>query len=355
MPTLPPLSPAGSEGKLGSEPLHQIEAERLELDGEIHALEAHVLGCPQATRREVQDGLDSGGHQRLRHRLGGFRGHGHDGELEVARLRLPGQIAQGQDGHAVGSCPELGGIIIEDGGDPEALTAEALVVIEGGAQVAEAYEGDLPLAVEAEDTLQLGLEPGDVVADATHPELAEVREVLSHLCRVQAEALRQLLRGDGLDAVFFELLQAARVHGQPTHRHLGNARNLERRASWHRRSAPGAPGLDTRDARDPGGRYDFTKSRSDSMKAKPRSMAVWIRAMAPGCRAMASTAEPAARPCPRPQSPAARPKPRPAAPTAKALASSPVPVASAAQARPGIASTIIRVTVRMRRTASSLW
>src|SRR5215472_10110986 len=367
---LPPPPPArlhvrrGKAG-LGPEPLHQVEAERLQLDGEIHALEAHVLGGAEPARREVQDGLDPRGDQRLRHGLGGFRGHGHDGELEVARLRLLRQVSQGEDGHAIGGGPELGGIVVEDGGDPEALTCEAFVVIEGRAEVAEPYEGDLPLPVEPQDALQLRLEPGHEVADAAHAELPEVGEVLPHLGGVQAEALRQLLGRDGLDAVLLELLQAARINGQTTHRHLRNARNLERRASRHRSSAPGAPGRTPGTPEIQGGRYDFTKSRmtamtktnsvSDSMKARPRSMAVWMRAMAPGCRAMASTAEPAARPCPRPHSPAARPKPRPAASTAKALAMSPPPVASAAQARLGAASTVIMVTVRMRRTASSLW
>src|SRR6478672_3543787 len=107
--------------------------------------------------------------------------------------------------------------------------------------------------------------------------------------------------------------------------------------------------------------YDFTNSRmtamtntnstSDSMNARPSSIAVWIRAIAPGCRAIASTAEPAARPCPRPQRPAARPKPRPAARTAKALAMSAPPAASAAQAMPGTARIAITLTVRMRCTA----
>src|SRR6185295_680272 len=107
--------------------------------------------------------------------------------------------------------------------------------------------------------------------------------------------------------------------------------------------------------------YDFTNSRmtamtntnstSDSMNARPSSIAVWIRAIAPGCRAIASTACPAARPCPRPQRPAARPKPRPAASTAKALAMSAPPAASAAQAIPGTARIAIMLMVTMRCTA----
>src|SRR5204863_9239921 len=147
-----------------------------------------------------------------------------------------------QEGHAVGGAPHLGRVIVEYRGDAEPLTSEALVVVEGGAQIAESHEGDLPLAVETKDALELRLQTRDVVADAAHTELAEIREVFPDLGRVQAEPLRQLLRRDGLDPVLLELLQAARVDGQATHRHLGNAGNLERGASRHRGAAPGVPG-----------------------------------------------------------------------------------------------------------------
>src|SRR5262249_52030247 len=95
MTTLPPLSWASLIGAsfttaaraavvkagLGPESLHQIEAEGLQLDRKVHALEAHILGRAESARREVQDGLDPGGAQRRRHGLGGPRGPGHDGEL----------------------------------------------------------------------------------------------------------------------------------------------------------------------------------------------------------------------------------------------------------------------------------
>src|SRR6266851_42671 len=348
----------GRSLRLGT--LRQVETQGLQLDGQIHALEPHVLGSANAPRGEVEDGLDPGGHELFRHRLGRFGRHRHDGDLEIAALGLAREVAHGQDGHAVGQLPRLGGIVVEDGRDPEALAGEALVVEERRAQVTEAHQRHLPLAIQAQDALELGLEARDVVADAAHAELAEVGEVLPDLGGVQTEALGQLLGRDGLDSVLFELQETARVHGQAPDRHLRDAGNLELGPSSHFRAASDVPGTWPRDARDSCSRYDFTNSKmtamtktkrtSDSMKARPSSMAVWMRAMAPGWRAMASTAEPAARPWPSPQRPAARPKPMPAARTAKAFGRSPAAV-SAAQAIPGAARIAIRVNVTVRRTA----
>lgn len=77
--------------------------------------------------------------------------------------------------------PGLGGIVVEDRGDPEALTPETLVMEEGGAEVAEADQRRGPLAVEAEDPLELGLEAGHVIARSPHTELGEVGETLADL------------------------------------------------------------------------------------------------------------------------------------------------------------------------------
>src|SRR5262249_19847947 len=106
----------------------------------------------------------------------------------------------------------------------EALPGKALVAEQRRAEVAEADQRDRPLAVESEDLLQLGLEPGHVVADAPHPELAEVGEVLAHLGRVEVEALGQLLGRYRLHSVLLELLQAARVDGETADRHLRDLR-----------------------------------------------------------------------------------------------------------------------------------
>src|SRR5262245_21605711 len=156
--------------------------------------------------------------------LRGLGRHGDDGDLDATRLELARQIPAGQDRHAPDVAADLGRILVEDRGDPEALAREPLVVEERGAEVAEAHQRHRPLAIEPEDLLELGLEAGDVVTDAAHAELAEVREVLPDLRGVEVEALGELLRGDGLHAVLFELLQTARVHRETADRHLRDLR-----------------------------------------------------------------------------------------------------------------------------------
>ena len=62
----------------------------------------------------------------------------------------------------------------------------------------------------------------DVVADAPHAELAEIREVLANLRSIQMKLLRERLRRDGLDPGRVELVEAAQVHRQPVGGELGN-------------------------------------------------------------------------------------------------------------------------------------
>ena len=62
----------------------------------------------------------------------------------------------------------------------------------------------------------------DVVADAAHAELTEVREVLSNLRRVEVKLLRQRLRRHGLHARRVERVEAPQVHGETVRGELGD-------------------------------------------------------------------------------------------------------------------------------------
>src|SRR5262249_53202533 len=110
----------------------------------------------------------------------------------------------------------LAGSSSEKAAIPKSLPAKAPQWERPHPRVAEADERYRPLAIEAEDALQLGLEPRDVVADATDAELAEVGEVFSDLRRIEIEAVGQLLRGHRLDAVFLQLQQAPSVDRETT-------------------------------------------------------------------------------------------------------------------------------------------
>ena len=106
--------------------------------------------------------------------------------------------------------------------DLEAFLAEARIVGQRQPEVAGAHDGDAQLAIEAEDLPQVALQVADVVADAAHAELAEVREVLANLRGVQVKLLGERLRRDRPDAGIFERVQAAQVDRQPVGRELGD-------------------------------------------------------------------------------------------------------------------------------------
>ena len=76
--------------------------------------------------------------------------------------------------------------------------------------------------VEAEDLPQVAPQLLDVVADAAHAELAEIREVLADLRGVEVELLGERLRRDGLDAGRVERVEATQVDRQPVGRQLGD-------------------------------------------------------------------------------------------------------------------------------------
>ena len=87
--------------------------------------------------------------------------------------------------------PILPALGIEERDDLEAFLTESRVVGQRETEVAGAEDGDADRAIEAENGAELPLQLLDVVADAAHAELAEVREVLPDLGGVQVELLGQ--------------------------------------------------------------------------------------------------------------------------------------------------------------------
>ena len=86
--------------------------------------------------------------------------------------------------------------------------------------------------VEAEDLPEVAPQLLDVVADAADAELAEIREVLADLRRIQVELLGQRLRRDRAHARRIEGVEAAQVDRQPVGRQLGDRlRRAARRGS----------------------------------------------------------------------------------------------------------------------------
>ena len=98
--------------------------------------------------------------------------------------------------------------------------AESRVVGERQPEVARAHDRDRDAAVDAEDLAEVPAQLLDVVADASHAELAEVREVLSNLRGVEMELLGKPLRRHGSHARRIERVEAAQIHRQAVGREL---------------------------------------------------------------------------------------------------------------------------------------
>src|SRR4026207_190841 len=93
--------------------------------------------------------------------------------MAICRLRALasfGSSCIGWVGAAPAPLAPRGGAGAKEGEEAEPRAREAFVVEEGRAEIAEAHQRPLPLPVETEDALQLGLESRDVVADAGHPD-----------------------------------------------------------------------------------------------------------------------------------------------------------------------------------------
>ena len=137
--------------------------------------------------------------------------------------------------------PDLLGIGVDQRDDAEAAGAEAAVVGERGAEVADADDRDRPVVGEAELAGDLVEQVLDVVADAPGAVGAEVGEVLADLGRVDAGQLGQPLRGDGADLLLGGLEQRPVVERQPGDGRLRDAASLGNRSLPAARSARADP------------------------------------------------------------------------------------------------------------------
>jgi hypothetical protein len=105
------------------------------------------------------------------------------------------------------------GVGIEQRHDAEAAAAEAGVVGEGVAEVADADDDDRPVLRHPDLAGDLVAEVLHVVADAAGAVAAEVGEVLAKLGGVDAGGGRELLGGAGLDALLSEGDEGAEIDG----------------------------------------------------------------------------------------------------------------------------------------------
>ncbi len=170
-------------------------------------------------RREVEDGAHAlrrvEPDEAVDDRLGRVAGHRDDGDVDALLVAEALEVGDVADGAPVAEAhADLLVRGVEHGDQLEALLGEAAVAGQGGAQRAGAHDDHVPRALEAETALDLVDQAVDLVAHAARAELAEVREVLADLGRVQVDHAGELLGRDALDAARLELAQLAQVHGQ---------------------------------------------------------------------------------------------------------------------------------------------
>ena len=174
--------------------MREEERQALERYGEVDAFHLHIIGHLQRARREIQNRLDTRGHGQVGHLLRGRGGDGQHRDADTVAFHDLAQVGDVEDRHAGPRLlADLLALVVEQRGDLEPFLAEARIVGKCEAEVAGAKDGDTQPSIEAEDLTQVPLQVAHVVADAAHPELAEVGEVLADLRRVQVKLFGQCL------------------------------------------------------------------------------------------------------------------------------------------------------------------
>src|SRR5262249_52784412 len=157
-----------------------------ERDGEIHALQLHARWHLQRAGREVQDGLDASADDEVDHLGRGRRRHGKYGDADAFALDDLLQLADVMNRHpAARVFADLRAQRVEQRRNLEPFLLKAGIVGQRESEVAGADDRHAQLPVEAENLAQMPFEIADVIADATHAELAEIREVFPDLRGVE--------------------------------------------------------------------------------------------------------------------------------------------------------------------------
>ena len=155
---------------------------------------------------------------RLLRRVGRYAEHG---DVDLLAFDEALEFARVANRHAAARVlPDLLARGVEQRHDIEAVLAEAGIVGQRQPEVAGADDDDLDAAVQPEDLAQVALQILDVVADAANAELAEMREVLANLRRIELELRGQLLRRHRVDAAGIQRFEAPQIHRQPGRREL---------------------------------------------------------------------------------------------------------------------------------------
>src|SRR5438045_1487836 len=201
----------------------QIEGQTFERHREIDALQLDIVRHLQRAGREIENRLDARRNHEIDDALRRRSGYGDHGNRDRVVPRELLQLVDVVDRHAATRLlTDFGAQVVEEREDLEPFLPKPGVIRQREPEIAGADDRDAQFAIESENLSQMPLEVANVIADAADAELAEVREVLADLRRVQMELLGQRLRRDRAHAGSFELIEAAEIYREPVGGELGD-------------------------------------------------------------------------------------------------------------------------------------
>src|SRR6188508_82881 len=174
--------------------LGKVKRKTFERHRQIDALELHFRRHLECARGKVQDRLHARCNHQVNHGLSMRRRNGDDRDVEPF---TPGDLLQFLDvvdGHATSRFVSdllVGGV--EQRGNLESFLAESRVIRQSQTEVAGAHDGDAQMPIETENLAEVAAQVFDVIADAANAKLAEIREILADLRRIEMKLLRQRL------------------------------------------------------------------------------------------------------------------------------------------------------------------
>ena len=117
----------------------------------------------------------------------------------------------------------LGGIDVYDARDRKTARRKPAVVRKCIAQVACANNDNFPFVMQSKFAFDLVHQVGNVVTNAPSAIASEVRQIFSHLGRINAGKCSQLVAGQLRNTACNFATQDMQVHGKPSNCGVGNA------------------------------------------------------------------------------------------------------------------------------------
>jgi len=193
-------------------------AQVFQFDGEVDVVDHDFFRHGKHDGREVQDACHARVNKLVRHFLRGDGGHGEDGHLDI----LLGDKVR-QFIHAINRLLDLLVALalwlgVKGGDNLKSFLLKSTIRNERESEMSDADENHRLQPRRAEFLGDFFEEVGDIVAEPTRAERAEVGEVFAQLRRLDARRFRQRLAAHGADAVLVQSRKAAQINRKAINR-----------------------------------------------------------------------------------------------------------------------------------------